>query len=112
MDTEIDTETDTETNMETDTDMVKDTDMELEYFAKFPIRHYSCYSAVCITCDTSWRNFQQHYQLVAPFINEKYDMLILRNSYRNRNFSPNDVLEELEISVWGLKKGQYQKHVQ
>jgi hypothetical protein len=44
MDTEMDTETDTETDMEmdmetdmeTDTDMVKDTDMELEYFAKFP----------------------------------------------------------------------------
>jgi hypothetical protein len=31
-------------------------------------------------------------------------MVILRNSYRYWNFSPNDVLAELEISIWGLKK--------
>ncbi len=72
----------------------------------------SRYSAIWITCDTSRRKFQQRYKLVAPLPNENYDMLILKNTYRHGDFSPNDVLAELEISVWGLKKGRYQRYVQ
>jgi hypothetical protein len=31
-------------------------------------------------------------------------MLIFKNSYHHWDFSPNDVLGELEISVWGKKR--------
>jgi hypothetical protein len=51
--------------------------------------------------DTSQRKFQQRYELVAPLPTKKYDMLIFKNSYRHWDFSPNDVLAELEISLWG-----------
>ncbi len=103
MDTETDTETDMERDMETDTktDMDKDTYMELAYFCWISIRRYSCYCIVWITCDTSRRKFQQRYKLVAPLLNEYYDILILKNSYCHWDFSPNYVLGELEVSVWG-----------
>ncbi len=52
-------------------------------------------------CDTSRRKFQQRYELVAQIPNENYDMHILKNSYRHWDFSPIDVLAELEISLWG-----------
>jgi hypothetical protein len=87
-----------EMDMEMDTEM--DTETELEYFCWIYICRYSCYSAVWITCDTSRHKFQQRYQLVAPIPNENYDMLILKkNPYRHLDFSPNDVLAELEMSV-------------
>jgi hypothetical protein len=50
---------------------------------------------------TSQRKFQQRYKLEASLPNENYDMIILKNSFRYWDFSPNDVLAELEISVWG-----------
>ncbi len=75
-------------------DIDKDTDMEL----LLSIRRYS---AVWISCDTSWRKFQQRYKLVATLPNKNYDMLIFKNSYRHWDFFPNDVLAELEISLWG-----------
>jgi hypothetical protein len=101
MDTETDMETDIETDMETNMDMDKDTDMELEYFCWISIRRYSRYCGVWITCDTSRCKFQQRYKLVAPLLNDYYDMLILRNSYCHWDFSPNEVLAKLEVSVWG-----------
>jgi hypothetical protein len=52
------------------------------------------------------------YKLVASLLNENYDMVILKNSYRCWDFSPNDMLAELETLVWGLKKGRYQRYVQ
>ncbi len=100
-DKETDTETDTETDMDIHMDMDKDTYMELEYFCWISIWRYSCYWAVWITCETSRRKLQQRYKLVAPLPNEYYDILILKNSYRHWDFSPNYVLAELEVSVWG-----------
>ncbi len=61
---------------------------------------YSRYSAAWITCDTSRRKFQQRYKLVALLPDENYNKQIGKNSYRCWNCLPNDVLAELEISVW------------
>jgi hypothetical protein len=68
LDMEKDMDTDLDTN--TDTAMAKDmdTDLELEYFCWISIQHYSPYSAV--TYDTSWRNSQWHYKLVAQLSDE------------------------------------------
>ncbi len=100
METETDTEKEIDTETDIDTDMDKDTDMELEYYRWISIRPYRRYSAVWITCDTARRKLHQRYKLVAPLHNEKYDMLILKNSYRYWDFSPNDVLADLKMSVW------------
>jgi hypothetical protein len=104
MDVEIDTDKDTDIDTDIDADIDTDIDTEIDRDSR--------YSAIWITCDISWRNFQQRYKLVAPLQNENYDMLILKNSYRHWDFSPNAVLTELEISVWGLKKDHYQRYVQ
>jgi hypothetical protein len=79
-----------------DTDMDKDT----AYGAIAPngltvIRH----GASSNSARNMWRKFQQRYKLVAPLPNENYDMLILKNSYRYWDFSVNNMLAELEISV-------------
>ncbi len=67
------------------------------------IRHYSRYSTVW-TYDTSRCKFQQRYKLVALPLSKGYDMLIFKKLYRHWAFSTNDVLAELEISVWVIKK--------
>ncbi len=61
-----------------------------------PVTHHGASSNSAINM---WRKFQQRYKLVAPLPNENYDMLISKNSYRYWNFSLNDMLAELEISV-------------
>ncbi len=81
-----------------DTDM--DKDMAYGAIAPFglPVTHHSASSNSAINM---WRKFQQRYKLVAPLPNENHDMLIFKNSYRYWNFSLNDMLAELEISVCG-----------
>ncbi len=103
MDMESDTETDTETNVEIDTTWTRTWTWGAIHRHE-DIGRYSRYSAGWITGDTSQRKFQQRYEFVAPFPNENYDMLIEKKSYRHQDISPNNMLAELEISVWGKKK--------
>jgi hypothetical protein len=104
----MDAETDVEIYTDIDTDIYTDIDMDIDR----DMDKDSRYSAIWITCDISRRKFQQRYKLVVPLPNKNYDMLIFKKSYRHWDFSPNDVLAELEISVWGLKQGRYQRSVQ
>jgi hypothetical protein len=107
----METDIDTDMDMDKETDMDKDMGMELEYYRWISIRPYRCYSAVWTTCDTARRKLHQCYKLVAPLPNENYDMLIFKNSYRYWGLSPNDVLAELEMSVWSkaATKSRYSK---
>ncbi len=75
------------------------------------LRRYCRYSAVWITFDTSRRNFQRHYKLIALLLDEDYNKQTLKFISLLELLS-NDVLAELEILVCGLKKGRYQRYVQ
>jgi hypothetical protein len=66
-----------------------------------PVTHHGASSNSAMNM---WRKFQQRYKLVAPLPNENYDMLIFKNLCRYWDFSLNDVLAELEISVWVYKR--------
>jgi hypothetical protein len=81
--------------MDTDKDKDIDLDLELEVFSKISIQCYRFYRAVWISWNTPWRKFQQHYKLVVLLPDENY-------SDRRWICSLNDVLAELEISVYGV----------
>ncbi len=76
-------------------DMDTDTDKDRAYGAiapyGLPVTRHGASSNSAINM---WGKLQQPYKLVAPLPNENY-------SYRYWDFSLNDMLAELEISVWG-----------
>ncbi len=100
---------DMETDMEMETNMEPETDFETETdntqtrtwtwicgtFAKYLIQRNSPCCAVWIASDTSRRNFQRRYILLAPCHDEKKYIQIFRNSYRHWDCSPTNVLAEL-----------------
>jgi hypothetical protein len=112
-----------ETYMETDVEMDKETEMDMVMemetdntwiwtwtwtwtwirgtLAQYLIWGNSPYSAIRIVSDMSWCNFQHRFILVALLHEEKNEMLIFNNILHDWDCSLNDVLVELEISVWG-----------
>jgi hypothetical protein len=72
-------------------DMDTDFKLELELFYKISIQRHSPYRSVWTTLDVPRCKFWRRYELVAS----------LPDDYFHTTCSPNDLLAELEISVWG-----------
>jgi hypothetical protein len=119
---DTDTERDTKTDMEKERDMerVMETDMEMEMDTKWKwtwkrtcklylIRPNSPYSAVRIVANMSIAQFQMALCTCSGSLLGKDGH---KNFYRYWNYSPNDVLAELERLLWSFKKGRYQRYVQ
>ncbi len=86
--------------MEQDNDMEWTRNWNKKTFVKYTYST-SPYSDIQITCNTAQRKFQHRYKLVAPLPDKNYDMQSFDISQCHWNCSPNDVLVELEIQVWG-----------